>query len=126
MQGRVYASEHDSKVVRHFRREQTMELILRNFYKPSMESFVRKYYRECDNCQRSEVPRHDKHGLLRPLEFPCKSWMYISTDLITDMPESEGATMIIAVVDRFTKMDHLITLSKADSPTVGKTYLHHV
>jgi hypothetical protein len=123
---RIMESEHDSKVAGHFGRERTMELLTRNFYWPNMESDVRSYCNECDNCQRTKAPRHAKHGLLHPLELACKPWTHISTDFITDLPESEGATMILVVVDRFTKMAHFIPISKKDSPTVARAYLENV
>jgi len=123
---RIMMSEHDSKIAGHFGRERTMELVSRNFYWPNMETEIRKYCSECDNCQRTKSPRHAKHGLLHPLEMACKPWTHISTDFITDLPESEGATMILVVVDRFTKMAHFIPIKKKDSPTVARAYLENV
>jgi len=43
-----------------------------------------------------------------------------------DLPESEGATIILVVVDRVTKMAHSIPMKKTDSPTVARAYLAHV
>jgi len=123
MRNRVMKSEHDSKIAGHFGRDRTMELLSRNFYWPKMEDDVRQYCNECDNCQRTKAPQHAKHGLLHPLELPSKPWTHISTDFITDLPESSGYTKILVVVDRFTKMAHFIPLSKKDSPTVAKAYL---
>jgi len=121
----VIRSEHDSKVAGHFGRERTLELLSRNFYWSNMERDVRKYCSECDNCQRTKAPRHAKRGHLHPLELACKPWTHISTDFITDLPESEGATIILVVVDRFTKMAHFIPIKK-DSPTVARAYLENV
>jgi hypothetical protein len=116
-------SEQDLKVAGHFRRERTLKLVTRNFYWTNMECDIRKYCNECDNCQRTKTPRHAKHGLLHPLEIACKPWTHISSDFITDLPESEGATIILVVVDRFTKMAHFIPIKKNDSPTVARAYL---
>jgi len=123
---RIIQSEHDSKVAGHFGRERTLELISRNFHWTNMERDVRKYCNECDNCQRTKASRHAKHGLLHPLELACKPWTHISTDLITDLPESEGATMILVVVDRFTKMAHFIPIKKKDSPSVARAYWENI
>jgi len=123
---RIMQSEHDSKVAGHFGRERTMELISRNFYWPNMETDRRKYFNECNNCQRTKSPRHAKHGLSHPLKMACKPWTHISTDFITDLPESEGATKILVVVDRFTKMAHFIPITKKDSPTVARAYLENI
>jgi hypothetical protein len=51
--------------------------------------------------------------------------MHISTNFITDLPESLGYTKILVIVDRFTKMAHFIPISKKDSPSVGKAYLEN-
>jgi hypothetical protein len=67
-----------------------------------------------------------KHGLQYPLDMPCKPWTHMSLNFITDLPESEGNMMILVVVDRFTKMAHVIPLAKKDSPTVAKAYLDNI
>lgn len=123
MRPRVIKSEHDSKVAGHFARECTMELISKNLYWPDMERDIPRQCNKCDICQMTKAPRHAKQGLLHPLELPCKPWTHISTDFITDLPESEGARMILVVVDRFSKMAHFIPTEKKDSPTVARTYL---
>jgi len=123
---RIIQSEHHSNVAGHFGRERTLELLSRNFYWVNMERDIRKYCSECDICQRTKAPRHAKHGLLHPLELACKPWTHVSTDFITDLPESEGATIILVVVDRFIKMAHFIPIKKKDSPTVAQAYLENV
>jgi hypothetical protein len=50
----------------------------------------------------------------------CKPWTHISTDFIMDLPESEGATMILVVVDRFTKMAHFVPIKEKHSPMVAQ------
>ena len=123
---RIMESEHDSKVARHFGRQRTMELLMRNLYRPNMETNIRMYCNECNNCQCTKAPCHSKHGLLHPFEMACKPWTNISTDFITDQPESEGATMILVVVDHFMKMAHCIPIKKHDSPTVARSYLENI
>jgi len=103
-----------------------MELLSRNFYWANMETDIGKYCNECNNCQRTKAPRHAKHGLLHTLELACKLWTHISADYITDLPASEGATMILVVVDRFTMMPHFIQISKKENPTVARAYLENV
>jgi len=91
-----------------------------------MECDIRKYCGNCDNCQRTKALRHARHGLLHPLELACKPWTHISTDFITDLPESEGATIILVVVDRFTKMAPFVLIKRKDSPMVARAYLEYV
>ena len=56
----------------------------------------------------------------------CKPWTHISTDFITDLPESEGATIILVVVEGFTKIAHFVPIEKKDSPMVGRAELENV
>ena len=123
---RIMNSERNSGMAGHFGRERTMELPSRNFYWPNMEMDIRKYCNQCNNCQRMKAPRHAKHGLLHPIELSCKPWTHISTNFITDLPESESVMMILVIVDRFTKMAHFIPLKKKDSPTVARAYLENI
>jgi len=123
---RILKSEHDWRVVGHFGRERTLELVTRNFYWTNMERDRRKYSNQCHICQRMKAPRHSKHGLLHPLELASKPGTHTSMDFITDLPESEGATIILVVVDQFTNMAHFIPIKKKDSPTVARAYLENI
>ncbi|XP_036066925.1 uncharacterized protein LOC118598371 [Oryzias melastigma] len=58
-------------------------------------------------------------GLLRPLSVPRRPWSHISLDFVTGLPPSEGKTVILTVVDRFSKMVRFVALSKL--PTAKET-----
>ena len=49
---------------------------------------------------------------MKPNEAPDRPWKSISMDFITDLPVSEGADAILIVIDRLTKMAHLIPCTK--------------
>lgn len=91
-----------------------------------MERDVWRYCNEFDICQRTNAPTHAKHGLLHALEVTCKPWTYISMDFITDLQESKEATMILVVVDQFTKMAQFMTLKKNYLLTVPRGYLDNL
>jgi len=94
----------------HFGQEKTIQIVTRDFYWKKVADWIRDYVRSCDECQHGKSPRHAQYGLLQPLEVPYAAWTFISTDFITQLPESQGKTQIIVVVDRFTKMAHSIGL----------------
>jgi hypothetical protein len=119
LRSQIIKSEYDSKVSGPLRRGRTLELVCRNFYWPQMEHDMRKYFNECDNCQRTKSPRHAKYGMLHTLQLARKRWTHISTHFKTDLPVSDRATMILVVVDLFTKMAHFIPLQNKDSPTMA-------
>ena len=53
-----------------------------------------------------------KAGLLQPIPVPETKWQQITTDLVTDLPESEGMTALAVFVDRLTKIVHFIPYKK--------------
>jgi len=99
---------HNSKVAGHFGQEKTLELVTRNFYWQQLSDLINNYVRSYDKCQHNKSPQHAKYGLLQPLEVPYAAWTSSSVDFITQLPESQGQTQIMVVVDRFTKMAHFI------------------
>lgn len=70
-------------------------------------------------CAQNKEPRTHPHGLLHSLPIPTCPWSHISLDFVTGLPRSQGNTIILVVVDRFSKACHLIPLPKI--PTAGQT-----
>ncbi|KAG1953664.1 retrotransposable element [Pimephales promelas] len=54
-------------------------------------------------------------GLLQPLPVPSRPWSHIALDFITALPPSQGHTVVLTVVDRFSKVAHFIPLPKLPS-----------
>lgn len=78
-----------------------------------------KYVQECTNCNTSKSLRQLPAGLLTPLPTPQRPWSHIAIDFITDLPNSQGHTTILTIVDRFSKACRLIPLPKL--PTALET-----
>ena len=53
-----------------------------------------------------------KSGLLQLLEIPSRKWAHVTTDLIIDVPKSNGFTAIVVFVDKLIKMVHLTGCKK--------------
>ena len=53
-----------------------------------------------------------KAGVLQPIPLPERAWQQITTDLVTDLPESDGKTAVAVFVDRLTKMVHFFPCTK--------------
>ena len=49
---------------------------------------------------------------MQPIPLPERAWQQITTDLVTDLPESDGKTAIAVFVDRLTKMTHMVPCTK--------------
>lgn len=92
-----------------------------------MPKDVRSYVLACDVCARSKTPRTHPAGELQPLPIPCKPWSHISMDFISDLPLSEGKSVVWVVVDRFSKMVHFVPLSKLpNAKTLASLFIEHV
>ena len=118
---------HDSQIAGHFGQEKTIELVCRDFYWKGLTAWINDYVRSCDECQHNKSPRLTCFGLLQPLQVPYAALTSISTDFITQLPESQGRTPIIVLVDQFTKMAHFIALEKnATAKDVADVFLREV
>ena len=102
---------HDLPYSGHLGRDRTLDLISRYYWWPGIYTDVSHYVDHCDQCQRNKVPAQKLPGLLQPLEIPGHKWESVSTDLITQLPETtKGHTAIVCFVDRLTKMVHLAAM----------------
>ncbi|KAJ8369826.1 hypothetical protein SKAU_G00098540 [Synaphobranchus kaupii] len=54
-------------------------------------------------------------GLLLSLPVPGRPWSHIGVDFVTGLPLSEGNTVILTIVDRFSKAVHFVPLPKLPS-----------
>ena len=113
----ILESEHNHPTAGHFGQRKKLELVTRNFYWPKLDETINEYVRTCDACQRNKSRRHAKYGLLEPLEVPYAPWKSITVDFIVALPESEGKTQMMVVVDRFTKMAHFVALNTEGTAT---------
>jgi hypothetical protein len=108
---RIVQIHHDLPSAGHPGRWKTYELVSRNYWWPSMTIFVKNYVKGCDICQRMKNRSQQPFGLLIPNKVPNGPWEIISTDLITQLPESNGYNAICVVVDRLTKRAHFYPIN---------------
>jgi hypothetical protein len=71
--------------------------------------------RNCDTCQWNKTEHLHPTGLLQPLAVPQQIWTDISMDFVEGLPKVNGKSLILTVVDRFSKYAHFITLSHPDT-----------
>jgi hypothetical protein len=112
LQCQIVRSHHDSRLASHPGRAKTLSLVQRSFTWTSIKQMVNQYVDGCESCQRTKACTQKPLGLLEPLPIPAGPRTDISYDLIMDLPISEGCDSILTVVDRLTKMAHLLPCSK--------------
>ena len=80
-----------------------------------MDKDIRSFVAACSVCARNKNSVLPPSGLLRPLPIPKRPWSHISLDFITGLPPSEGNSVILVMVDRFSKAAHFVALTKLPS-----------
>jgi hypothetical protein len=91
--------------------QKTLQHLRAEFYIPHDKRLVQDHVRTCATCQRNKTQTLQPAGLLQPLEVPSQVWADISIDFIEGLPKVHGRSVILTVVDRFSKYAHFIPLS---------------
>ena len=124
---RVLQAHHDTQFAGHPGQAKTLELLLRNYYWPTIKSDVQRFVQTCVVCQRTKTFPAKPQGLLQPNRVPTRPWEDISIDLITGLPESNTYNAICVIVDRFTKMIRLTpTTDQVSSEGIARIYRDHI
>ncbi|KAL1942409.1 hypothetical protein VTO73DRAFT_6011 [Trametes versicolor] len=124
---RVLRACHDHPTAGHWGQNKTQALVLRDYAWPGLRLFVRDYCKSCTTCAQSKVPRHLPYGTLKQLPIPERPWNSIFMDLIEQLPNSEGFTAILVIVDRLTKQSIFIpTYDTLTAQQLADLFVLHV
>jgi hypothetical protein len=91
--------------------QRTLHRLRHDFHFPNMRRCVQDWVRECLTCQRSKTEHLHPTGLLLPLPVPTEVWANIGLDFVEALPWVNGKSVILSVVDRFSKYCHFIPLA---------------
>lgn len=97
---------HSSLLGGHGGIEKTYGRLKENVYWKGMKQDVVHFVNACVTCQQTKIPTHLPYGLLQPLPIPSGVWEDISLDFIIGLPSFQTNTVILVVVDRFSKAAH--------------------
>jgi hypothetical protein len=75
-----------------------------------MKQDVRTFVVECEVCQCNKGETVKSMGTLQPLLIPPAIWQDISMDFIMGLPKSGNKSVIMVVVDHFSKYAHFCAL----------------
>uniref|UniRef100_A0A8C6NKF8 Gypsy retrotransposon integrase-like protein 1 n=1 Tax=Nothobranchius furzeri TaxID=105023 RepID=A0A8C6NKF8_NOTFU len=120
--GRIYVPDHlrtevllfchSSRLFCHPGITRTINVVRSRFWWPALAKDSREFVRACPDCAKAKASRRPPAGLLRPLPVPHRPWSHLSMDFVTGLPPSNSFRVILTVVDRFSKMVHLVPLKK--------------
>ena len=110
VQTKIISALHSSAVGGHSGQLATYHRINKLFWWKGLKKDVENFVKQCQVCQQAKHLLTSPPGLLQPLPIPAGAWQNISLDFVEGLPKSDGYTVILVVVDRFTKYAHFIPL----------------
>ncbi|KAG1927325.1 retrotransposable element [Pimephales promelas] len=118
---------HSSNIACHPGVNRTGFSVKQRFWWPRMARDVHDFVLACSVCATGKSSNRPPEGLLQPLPVPSRPWSHIALDFITALPPSQGNTVVLTVVDRFSKAAHFIPLPKLPSAKeTAATIVDHV
>ena len=121
---------HDSPAAGHPGISNTWELVREQYKGPRLQEFVEQYVKGCARCQESKTNVHRSKAPLQRFDTPVEEgpFQYVSMDLITDLPKSQGFDSILTIVDQgCSKAAKFIPCTKTiDGTGVALEYLKHL
>lgn len=78
-------------------------------------------------CQRNKSEHLHPAGLMQHLDVPSSTWSDIAMDFVEGFPKVGGKSVVLTVVDRFSKMAHFIALSHPyTTMTVAQAFFNNI
>ncbi len=111
-QAQIMQAYHKPMIRGHPGVERTFELISRIYWWKLMKKSIKEFVSECSVCQVMKNETAKVKGLLRPIPIPERKWQQVTTDLVTDLPVSNGYTAVAVFVDRLTKYCRFVPCTK--------------
>jgi transposase InsO family protein len=96
--------------------QKTLQRLYTSFT-PGDNRLVRDFICDCAVCQRNKTSHLHPASLLPPLVVPFGVWCDIALDFVEGFPKVGGKSVILTVVDRFSKYVHFIALGHPYSAT---------
>jgi hypothetical protein len=89
----------------------TLHRLRHDFHFAAMRRIVQEFIQAYNTCQRYKSDHLRPTGLLQPLPIPSGVWSDIGIDFIEALPRVHDKTVILTVVDHFSKYCHFIPLA---------------
>ncbi|QRW23181.1 Retrotransposable element Tf2 protein [Rhizoctonia solani] len=106
---------HNSPLAGHPGRQQTLELVSRNYYWPGIRADTYWHVDSCETCQQIRKPKYASIPP-QPLELPTRPWQH-----------DGNHNSILVIVDSFTKYGVFVKCSKKlKAPELAELFLEHI
>ena len=103
---------HNTLIAGYGGQWKTVELVTRNYWQLGVMKEVKRYVKECDQCQRMKNKAEMPVEKLRPYKVLKRPWQHILVDFIMKLPVFRGYDSILVVCDRFLKMSYFVATTE--------------
>jgi hypothetical protein len=97
--------------------EKMLHRLRRDFFVPGARATVKERVRSYMTCQRNKVEHLQPTGLLQSLEVLSTVWSHVVMDFVEGFPRVNSKSVILTVVDPFSKYTHFLPLGHPDMAT---------
>ena len=105
----ILKEAHKSPLVAHPGYQKMLSSLKEGFFWPQMKKDALEFCKQCLVFEKVKAKRVKIPGKLQPLDIPQMKWECISMEFITALPRvAKNFDSIFVVVDRLTKVAHLI------------------
>jgi len=126
----ILRSLHNSPMAGHPGIANTWKLVREQYEGPRLRQFMEDYIKGCARCQESKTNVHRSKAPLQHFDMPVTEgpFQYVSMDLITDLPKSQGFDSVLTIVNQgCSKAAKFIPCMKTiDGPGIANEYLKHL
>ena len=114
-------------IVGHLGVERALEMLQRVYWWKGIRQSVKEYIETCPKCQMFKTESQAPKGLWQAIPVLTAKWEQITTDLVTNLPESHGFTAIAVFVDHLTKFVIFVPCQKElDAVGYARLFFDHV
>jgi hypothetical protein len=107
--------------------KKTLNRFCKDFYSLGVHSVIREFVRACITYQRNKNEYRHPVGLLQSLEVSTMVWSDLALDFIEGFPRVNGKSIILIVVDMFSKAAHFLPLGHPyTASTVARVFFDHI
>ena len=111
---------HEFSASNHSEFNRMKNLLRRDYYWFNMRKIVRRYVRNCHECQQIKTFRDRKNDLLIFLIISLQRWIDISIDFITELFDAHDHNVICTIIDKLNKKRHYVSCTTEDENTNAK------
>jgi hypothetical protein len=105
----------------------TLQRLCLDFHIPGAQQVVQDFVRACAICQRNKSEHVHLAAFLQPLDVPSSVWADVAMDFVEGFPCVNGKSVILTVVDWFSKYSYFIPLEHLyTATTVVKAFFDNI